>query len=74
MKRALVLAYDPVVKAGGKFVLNVHDELQVECDPEDAEYIGEVLKQAIIDAGTYYNLNCPLDAEYKIGSCWAETH
>lgn len=35
---------------------------------------GELAVKSIIMAGTYYNLRCPLDAEYKIGRSWAETH
>lgn len=84
MKQALVLAdwlaqYEGLVPItlGGRdyeFVLNVHDEIQAEVLPEHAERLGEILADSIRAAGHYFNFRCPLDAEYKIGSSWAETH
>lgn len=35
---------------------------------------GEMAVKSIIKAGTFLNLRCPLDAEYKIGHSWAEVH
>ncbi|MCB0627936.1 MAG: hypothetical protein KDC43_29425 [Saprospiraceae bacterium] len=35
---------------------------------------GELAVNSIVMAGTYYNLRCPLDAEYKVGANWACTH
>lgn len=35
---------------------------------------GELAVKSIQKAGTYLNLRCPLDAEYKLGRSWAETH
>ena len=32
------------------------------------------LDQAIKDAGVSFDLNCPLDGEYKVGGSWYETH
>jgi len=36
--------------------------------------LGKIQVQSIRDAGLAFNLNCPLDGEYKIGGNWAETH
>ena len=52
----------------------MHDEGQYECLPHEAELHGELAIQSIRDAGVILGLNCPLDAEYKIGMNWAETH
>jgi len=57
-----------------KLVAQVHDELQIECSEHDAELVGGVARQAIIDAGVELNMRCPMDAEYRIGSNWSETH
>lgn len=76
MKKALVL-FDDKVKANGwkiKYVVNVHDEAQIECAKNIAEDVGKAFKQSIIDAGVAFNLRCPLDGEYKIGRNWRETH
>ena len=35
---------------------------------------GELAVKSIRRAGTYLNLRCPLDAEYKLGRSWAQTH
>jgi DNA polymerase I-like protein with 3'-5' exonuclease and polymerase domains len=76
MKRALVILQDNLIKLGLRFwfVGNFHDEMQIECCPQDAEAIGETACKAIEDAGKYYNLNVPMAGEYKIGTTWAETH
>lgn len=82
MKKALALADASIQKQGLKpgedyeFVLNVHDEFQVEVRNERTNpiIVGECMKAGIIKAGEYYKLNCPLDAGYDIGDTWAETH
>lgn len=74
MKHALTLAAPDVYAMGGEFVLNVHDEWQVECAPEAATAIGEHMSQCIRLAGERLGLRCRLDAEYKIGTNWKETH
>ena len=76
MKRALIILDDEAQKQklDYKFVANIHDEWQVEVKTEDAEQFGSIGVQAIRDAGEYYNMNCPLDGEYKIGDNWSETH
>ena len=55
-------------------VAHVHDELQLQCKSNYADEVGKIAVQSIKDAGTYFNLRCPLDAEYKIGNNWANTH
>lgn len=57
-----------------KLVAQVHDELQIECSEHDAVLVGSTARQAIIDAGVELNMRCPMDAEYRIGSNWSETH
>lgn len=76
MKKALCLFYDKIKanKWPVKLVANVHDEFQFECPADVAEEAGKAARQSIIDAGTYFNLRCPLDGEYKIGRSWKETH
>ena len=76
MKQALVLATDELKKSGIPYTLvaQVHDEVQVEADPAYAERVGQVFKQAIIDAGSYFEMRCPLDGEFMIGDSWKDTH
>ena len=52
----------------------VHDELQYETLPKYANNLMEVLEVSARLAGEYYNLRCPIAAEAKTGSNWAEVH
>lgn len=68
---------DRWVKRGGldvKKIIDMHDEAQAEVFPNHAELYGGLAVQSIRQTGEYLNLNCPLDAEYKVGANWSETH
>lgn len=52
----------------------VHDELQLEVDPEFGDQIGELSVKAIEKCGELLGVKVPLTGEYKIGNNWAETH
>ena len=56
------------------FVLNVHDEYQIECREEIAKDVAEIAVQSIIKAGEYFNFRCPLKASADVGVNWRETH
>jgi DNA polymerase I-like protein with 3'-5' exonuclease and polymerase domains len=55
-------------------VAHVHDELQLQCKSAVADEVGTLAVQSIKEAGTHFNLRCELDAKYKIGNNWADTH
>jgi DNA polymerase I-like protein with 3'-5' exonuclease and polymerase domains len=80
MKKALVICDRSLQEQGFEpgedyeFVLNVHDEWQIEVKPEIAERVGDVAIQSITEAGQHYQFRCPLHGEYKIGKSWKETH
>jgi DNA polymerase I-like protein with 3'-5' exonuclease and polymerase domains len=76
MKQALVLLNDELrrAKINYKFVVNCHDEWQIEVEEGRADEVGKLGVQAIKKAGEYFNMRCPLDGEYKIGKSWRETH
>jgi DNA polymerase I-like protein with 3'-5' exonuclease and polymerase domains len=57
-----------------EFMLNIHDEWQIECRPEIAEYIGKSGAWAIEQAGKHFNFRCPLSGSYSVGNNWADTH
>ena len=52
----------------------VHDELQYECKPDQAQKMMEILENSAKLAGEYYNLRCPIAAEAKQGKTWADVH
>jgi DNA polymerase I-like protein with 3'-5' exonuclease and polymerase domains len=74
MKQAIVILYDLLERVDFKLVAQVHDEWQIECRPEDADFIGKSCVNAMVFAGELLQLNCPLDGEYRIGNSWADTH
>lgn len=76
MKQALVL-FDEAIKEHGydaRFVLNVHDEWQLECSAQDAEAVGKTGVECIAAAAILLGMRVPLTGEYRIGNNWSETH
>jgi len=76
MKQALVHLEDYANKEGldYHFIGNIHDEIQTEVREDQATRFGELAVQAVVDTTETLNLRCPLDAEYKIGNNWCDTH
>lgn len=76
MKKAYIFAYNRIKKLGldAKIVSVVHDEFIVDSSPIGAEQVKTILINAIVQAGEYYKLRCPLNGEGKIGKDWSEIH
>jgi DNA polymerase I-like protein with 3'-5' exonuclease and polymerase domains len=80
MKKALVVCDRSLQEQGYEpgedfeFVLNIHDEFQIEAKPEIADIVGQTAVRSIREAGQHFNFRCPLAGEYKIGASWKETH
>jgi len=76
MKKALVILddYAQQWKLNYKFIGNIHDEIQSEVAEEQADKFGWLAVECLKASGVQFNLRCPLDGEYKIGTTWAETH
>lgn len=55
-------------------ILHIHDEMQNEVPEEHADLVGREAVESIRQVATDFSLRCPLDAEYKVGSNWSETH
>ena len=58
-------------KLQAKLILQVHDELIVECPAHEAEHVREVLVSEMENA---VKLTVPLTVDAHIGSSWAEAH
>lgn len=56
------------------WVANIHDELQIECIPFIAQDVGNILLKAAIKSGVILKCMCPIEASFKIGNNWSETH
>ena len=58
-------------KLSARLILQVHDELIVECPQEEAEQVRQLLEREMENA---VQLSVPLTAEAHIGHSWAEAH
>ncbi len=76
MKRAMQIANSKFRNKGVTFglVTFMHDEFQIIVKPKYIDFAKEAMIQSIIEAGQYYDLNCPLDGEAKVGVTWLHTH
>ena len=57
-----------------KLVASIHDEYQFEVSVKDTLNFCRITKEAILDTSRNLAVVCPLDAQYKVGKTWAETH
>lgn len=57
-----------------RWVANVHDEIQIECAPDIAHDLGREVCACATKAGEYLKCLIRVDAEYRIGKNWSETH
>jgi DNA polymerase-1 len=55
--------------SGARMILQVHDELILECPEQEVEQVQQALKQAM---ESVYPLNVPLVADVGIGRNWDE--
>lgn len=55
------------------YVLNIHDEIVVECDSNIASDVKEILEQSWRGAGEHFKMKCSIEGEARVGSNWAET-
>jgi len=52
----------------------VHDELQFSCPKDIAEEAGKIIVASATEAGERLGVKIRIDAEFKIGSSWGDTH
>lgn len=57
-----------------EFVLNVHDEVQIECDADIADRVAEIAEASFDNVTRYLKFRIPLRGSAAIGTSWAETH
>ena len=73
-KKWAILTYERTKHFNRHFILNVHDEFEIEVLENEAHPLGEVVTQALRDITDIYKLNCPLDGEYDVGDTWRDVH
>ena len=55
-------------------VAHIHDELQIESKSSLADTVGKLAVNSVQEAGKHFNIRVPINAKYKIGNNWSETH
>ncbi|MBO7422673.1 MAG: hypothetical protein J6T99_04715, partial [Oscillospiraceae bacterium] len=73
MKLAMIDVFYALKESGlkAKLVLQVHDELIVECPEDEAEQVGAILKNSMSGIAS---LRVPLLVDVSAGRSWAEAH
>ena len=52
----------------------IHDEQVLGAPPSSADEVAKACKHSALEAGEYYKLRLPIEADANIGSNWAEVH
>ena len=75
-KRWLVIAQETIksTQLRAHQLAFIHDELQYECEPQQANDLSSALTFAAAAAGEFYKVRCPIEADARIGASWADTH
>lgn len=76
MKLSMIILDDWIELLGLRAfkVIDMHDEGQFICHPEDSDKLMELMEACIVQAGKDLNFKVPLAAEAIKGRNWAETH
>ena len=72
-KKWMLLAHEQRPKSAHQLAF-IHDELQYECHPSDAEELKQTLEESAKAAGESYGLRLPIAATAKSGETWADVH
>jgi DNA polymerase I-like protein with 3'-5' exonuclease and polymerase domains len=75
-KHWVASTYEQLTNRGLPFdpLLFVHDELELETDPDHVEEIESIITEEIQHTGQTLGVKCPLASEAKHGSSWADVH
>jgi len=68
------VSFNKMFKNQWRWVANVHDEIQIECSPDIAHDLGREVCACATKAGEFIGCKIRIDAEYRIGRNWSETH
>ncbi len=77
MKKSSSLLWDEYVPANNLKaykIIDMHDESQAQVLNSSVELYSELAVKSIQEAGKYFNLSIPMDADVKVGLNWAMCH
>ena len=72
-KRWMVLANEKLPKSARQLAF-IHDELQFEVEEKEVNDLKFLLELSAVQAGEYYKMRLPIEAESKSGMNWSEVH
>ena len=73
-KRWLLLTHQNIGQTVHERYAFVHDEQVLGAPVPNAQFIADVCKLSALQAGEYYNLRLPIEADAQIGDNWAQVH
>jgi DNA polymerase I len=72
LKRALTLLHESLRETSGKLVNIVHDEIVVECDAAETEFVVEKLQGAMQKAGSEFIRRVPIKVDIHAADEWSK--
>ena len=57
-----------------EFILQVHDEVEIECDADIAEDVRDIVVSASLEAGERLKIRMPIHSEGRVGDTWYDVH
>ena len=73
-KRWLLLTHQNIGETVHERYAFVHDEQVLGAPVPNAQFIADVCKLSALQAGEYYNIRLPIEADAQIGDNWAQVH
>ena len=73
-KRWLLLTHQNIGQTVHERYAFVHDEQVLGAPVPNAQFIADVCKLSALQAGEYYNIRLPIEADAQIGDNWAQVH
>jgi hypothetical protein len=52
----------------------VHDEIQIACHPDHTEKIREQAMLSFPQAQEFFNFQCLIEGDSRVGKTWSDTH
>jgi DNA polymerase I-like protein with 3'-5' exonuclease and polymerase domains len=59
---------------GCGIVAMVHDELVIECNPDQVDIASECVRISLSLVNEIYKMRCKLDCDIHLGNNWSEIH
>jgi DNA polymerase-1 len=72
IKKAMIELHERLKHYDAKIILQVHDELLIECSKEDVKKVNSIIKEFMLNPKKDFCV--PFEVDVKEGRNWGETH